>query len=51
MLQLRDAKRDVIETGFKQSSEHEVSSSGEENGECISYECNVNQLVNKHMES
>ena len=33
--QLRDAKRDIIETGFNQSSEHEASSSRRENVKCI----------------
>ena len=39
------AKCDVIESGLNQSSQHEGEGAREKNGECISYECEVNKRI------
>ena len=43
--QLRDAKCDIIQTGLNQSSQHEGEAAREKNGECISYEYEVNKRI------
>ena len=43
--QLRDTKCDIIQTGLNQSSKHEEKAAREKNGECISYECEVNKRI------
>lgn len=45
-VKLRDTKCGIIETSFNQSSEHEVSWSGEKMANVFG-QCDVNQLVNE----